>query len=215
MFVHGNCEKALDKEPLNARARNTICVLSEFQGRYLAPRNLALPLSREDFIRHFDEFRSSRVLLDGNGLDHWVGFDCTTGRATWLRDRYVLNVRRDASVDDRSKVFAKWRKWLEDRAKARPDGATKPILASRDEVMANLESNIVQGSVVAALLSVGASLVCMLCLTRVAGRAVGPKTIPRRASRGSPLSSRPSLHRIGRDNTRSSTRAPRRRRTRP
>ena len=67
---------------------------------------------------------------------------------------------------------------------ARPKGATKPILAAGDEaparaealarrasrlstqVMARLENDIVDSSVVAGVLSVAASLLCVLAMTR-------------------------------------------------
>ena len=165
-YVRDTCVLAKEADSLRVRRRNTICVLDVFESDYLAPRGLELPLSRRAFQRHLATFANSNVLLDGSTLDHWLGVDCDSGRVTFVRDRYTLNVRDDASVDFRVKLFKKWRKFVDARAAARPAGATRPIMASDLEVMTSLEANIVRGSVVAALLSVAAAFVCVLGLTQ-------------------------------------------------
>lgn len=165
VYLRDTCVAAKGASKLRVRARNTICVLDVFETDYLAPRGLELPLSRRDFRRHFDTFGKSRVLLDGSTLDHWVGFDCDTGDPTWIRDRYTLNVRENADVGVREGVFKKWRAFAEERAKVRPRGATRAVVASDNEVMTALETNIVRNSAIAALISVGAAFVCVLALT--------------------------------------------------
>ena len=89
-----------------------------------------------------------------------------TGDVAWLRDRFTLADREDSDVADRSKLFKKWRDFLDDRGDARPEGVSKPIMASEDEVMTSLEANIVRSSVIAALVSVACAFGCVLLLTR-------------------------------------------------
>ena len=165
-FVLETCRLAKATDSLRVRARNTVCVLEIFESEFLEPRGLTLPLSPRDFERHLNTFAKSRVLLDGASIDHWVGFDCDTGDVAWLRDRFTLADREDSDVADRSKLFKKWRDFLDDRGDARPEGVSKPIMASEDEVMTSLEANIVRSSVVAALVSVACAFGCVLLLTR-------------------------------------------------
>ena len=165
-FVLETCRLAKATDSLRVRARNTVCVLEIFESEFLEPRGMALPLSPRDFERHLNTFAKSRVLLDGASIDHWVGFDCDTGDVAWLRDRFTLADREDSDVADRSKLFKKWRDFLDDRGDARPEGVSKPIMASEDEVMTSLEANIVRSSVVAALVSVACAFGCVLLLTR-------------------------------------------------
>ena len=165
-FVLETCRLAKATDSLRVRARNTVCVLEIFESEFLEPRGLTLPLSPRDFERHLNTFAKSRVLLDGASIDHWVGFDCDTGDVAWLRDRFTLADREDSDVADRSKLFKKWRDFLDDRGDARPEGVSKPIMASEDEVMTSLEANIVRSSVIAALVSVACAFGCVLLLTR-------------------------------------------------
>ncbi|KAH8044587.1 hypothetical protein JL721_12797 [Aureococcus anophagefferens] len=169
-FVLETCRLAKATDSLRVRARNTVCVLEIFESEFLEPRGMALPLSPRDFERHLNTFAKSRVLLDGASIDHWVGFDCDTGDVlcdvAWLRDRFTLADREDSDVADRSKLFKKWRDFLDDRGDARPEGVSKPIMASEDEVMTSLEANIVRSSVIAALVSVACAFGCVLLLTR-------------------------------------------------
>ena len=165
-FVLETCRLAKARDSLRVRARNTVCVLEIFESEFLEPRGLTLPLSPRDFERHLNTFAKSRVLLDGASIDHWVGFDCDTGDVAWLRDRFTLADREDSDVADRSKLFKKWRDFLDDRGDARPEGVSKPIMASEDEVMTSLEANIVRSSVIAALVSVACAFGCVLLLTR-------------------------------------------------
>ena len=62
----------------------------------------------------------------------------------------MLTVRKDAAVEDRLDVFQEWRDYLDDRASGRPAGVGRALLASSQEVMASLETNIVTGSLAAA-----------------------------------------------------------------
>ena len=123
-------------------------------------------MGRDDFRNLFAEFRQSNVLLDGSRVEEWIGFDCATNEATWVRDNIVLTVRKDAAVEDRLDVFQEWRDYLDDRASGRPAGVGRALLASSQEVMASLETNIVTGSLAAAGISVAACFACVLLLTR-------------------------------------------------
>ena len=166
VYVRDTCLKAVGKSKLKANAVHSICVLSIFETDFLAPMGLALPLGRDDFRNLFAEFRQSNVLLDGSRVEEWIGFDCATNEATWVRDNIVLTVRKDAAVEDRLDVFQEWRDYLDDRASGRPAGVGRALLASSQEVMASLETNIVTGSLAAAGISVAACFACVLLLTR-------------------------------------------------
>ena len=166
VYVRDTCLKAVGKSKLKANSVHSICVLSIFETDFLAPMGLALPLGRDDFRNLFAEFRQSNVLLDGSRVEEWIGFDCATNEATWIRDHIVLTVRRDSSVEDRLDVFREWRDYLDERADGRPAGAGRALLASSQEVMASLETNIVTGSLAAAGISVAACFACVLLLTR-------------------------------------------------
>ena len=166
VYVRDTCLKAVGKSKLKANSVHSICVLSIFETDFLGPMGLALPLGRDDFRNLFAEFRQSNVLLDGSRVEEWIGFDCATNEATWIRDQIVLTVRRDSSVEDRLDVFREWRDYLDERADGRPAGAGRALLASSQEVMASLEANIVENSLVAATLSVCSCFFCVLALTR-------------------------------------------------
>ena len=94
VYVRDTCLKAVGKSKLKANAVHSICVLSIFETDFLAPMGLALPLGRDDFRNLFAEFRQSNVLLDGSRVEEWIGFDCATNEATWVRDNIVLTVRK-------------------------------------------------------------------------------------------------------------------------
>ena len=166
VYVRDTCLKAVGKSKLKANSVHSICVLSIFETDFLGPMGLALPLGRDDFRNLFAEFRQSNVLLDGSRVEEWIGFDCATNEATWVRDNIVLTVRKDAAVEDRLDVFQEWRDYLDDRASGRPAGVGRALLASSQEVMASLETNIVTGSLAAAGISVAACFACVLLLTR-------------------------------------------------
>ena len=165
-WVRDTCREARAKATLFVRTRNTICVLDVFEAEYLAPRGLSLPLPQDDLRRHLAGFAASKVLLEGQSLDHWIGIDCDTGEVAWLRDRFTLRYSTNANVDDREDLFSDWRKFLDGRGDLRPNGVSRPIMASDDEVMTLLEANILFGSVVSALVSVTCAFVCVLALTR-------------------------------------------------
>ena len=63
-------------------------------------------------------------------------------------------------------MYQEWRDYLDDRASGRPAGVGRALLASSQEVMASLETNIVTGSLAAAGISVAACFACVLLLTR-------------------------------------------------
>ena len=166
IYVRDTCLNAVGKSKLKVNAVHSICLLAIFETEFLEPMGLALPLGSDDFRNLFAEFRRSNVLLDGSRVEEWIGFDCVTNEATWVRDNIVLTVRRDSSVEDRLKIFGEWRDYLDDRADKRPAGVGRALLASSQEVMASLESNIVGGSLAAAAISVAACFACVLALTR-------------------------------------------------
>ena len=167
VYVRDTCLKAVGKSKLKANTAHSVCLLDIFEAKFLAPKGLGLPVEpRDKFVELFADFRQSNVLLDGSRVEEWIGFDCATNEATWIRDHIVLTVRRDSSVEDRLDVFREWRDYLDERADGRPAGAGRALLASSQEVMASLEANIVENSLIAATLSVCSCFFCVLALTR-------------------------------------------------
>ena len=167
VYVRDSCLNAVGKSKLKANTAHSVCLLDIFETAFLAPRGLELPVEpRNKFVELFADFRQSNVLLDGSRVEEWIGIDCATNEATWIRDHIVLTVRRDSSVEDRLDIFGEWRDYLDERADGRPAGVGRALLASSQEVMASLEANIVENSLIAATLSVCSCFFCVLALTR-------------------------------------------------
>ena len=167
VYVRDSCLNAVGKSKLKANTAHSVCLLDIFEAKFLAPKGLGLPVEpRDKFVELFADFRQSNVLLDGSRVEEWIGIDCATNEATWIRDHIVLTVRRDSSVEDRLDIFREWRDYLDERADGRPAGVGRALLASSQEVMASLEANIVENSLVAATLSVCSCFFCVLALTR-------------------------------------------------
>mgnify|MGYP001169613762 FL=1 len=167
VYVRDSCLNAVGKSKLKANTAHSVCLLDIFETKFLAPKGLGLPVEpRDKFVELFADFRQSNVLLDGSRVEEWIGIDCATNEATWIRDHIVLTVRRDSSVEDRLDIFREWRDYLDERADGRPAGVGRALLASSQEVMASLEANIVENSLVAATLSVCSCFFCVLALTR-------------------------------------------------
>ena len=167
VYVRDSCLNAVGKSKLKANTAHSVCLLDIFETKFLAPKGLGLPVEpRDKFVELFADFRQSNVLLDGSRVEEWIGIDCATNEATWIRDHIVLTVRRDSSVEDRLDTFREWRDYLDERADGRPAGVGRALLASSQEVMASLEASIVKNSLIAATLSVCSCFFCVLALTR-------------------------------------------------
>jgi len=167
LYVRDTCLNAVGKGKLKANAVHSVCLMDIFETDFLVPKGLEFPIeTRETFLELFAEFRQSNVLLDGSRVEEWIGFDCASNQATWVRDNIVLTLRKDASVNDRLDIFSEWRRYLDERADERPPGVGRALLASSAEVLASLEANIVENSLVAATLSVCSCFFCVLALTR-------------------------------------------------